>query len=104
MFDCYRPGARAVADMVAWSKNGHETAAERRFNPAFSKEELFRLGYISRTHSQHFDRRPRLDLTLVDLTADNSGVFEPKTRPMPIATAAALDAAAGGQYRHGNRL
>jgi D-alanyl-D-alanine dipeptidase len=28
MLDCYRP-ARAVADMVAWSQNGKETAAER---------------------------------------------------------------------------
>jgi D-alanyl-D-alanine dipeptidase len=74
MFDCYRP-ARAVADMVAWSKNGHETAAERRFNPAFSKEELFRLGYIA-THSQH-STGTALDLTLVDLTADNSAIFEP---------------------------
>src|SRR3954451_10952924 len=34
MFDCYRP-ARAVADMVGWSRNGKETAAERRYNPAF---------------------------------------------------------------------
>src|SRR5260370_31539308 len=36
MFDCYRP-VRAVADMVAWSRNGKETAAERRYNPAFRK-------------------------------------------------------------------
>ena len=28
MFDCYRP-VRAVADMVAWSKNGRMTAAAR---------------------------------------------------------------------------
>ena len=46
MFDCYRP-ERAVADMVAWSKNGKETSAERRFNPAFRKADLFRLGYIA---------------------------------------------------------
>src|ERR1700737_348745 len=44
MFDCYRP-ARAVADMWAWARNGKETAADRRFNPAFPKAELFRLGY-----------------------------------------------------------
>ena len=69
MFDCYRP-IRAVADMVAWSKNGQETAAERRFNPAFSKTDLFRLGYIA-THSQH-STGAALDLTLVDLAADNS--------------------------------
>src|SRR5579862_7765840 len=31
MFDCYRP-TRAVADMVVWSRNGKETAAEHRYN------------------------------------------------------------------------
>ena len=74
MFDCYRP-ARAVADIVAWSKNGTETAAERRYNPAFSKADLFRLGYIA-THSQH-STGAALDLTLVDLAADNSAKFDP---------------------------
>jgi zinc D-Ala-D-Ala dipeptidase len=73
MFDCYRP-VRAVADMVAWSKHGTETAAERRYNPAFRKADLFRLGYIA-THSQH-STGAALDLTLVDLTADNSAVFD----------------------------
>jgi D-alanyl-D-alanine dipeptidase len=73
MLDCYRP-ARAVADMVAWSQNGKETAAERRFNPAFSKKDLFRLGYIA-THSGH-STGAALDLTLVDLSADNSAVFD----------------------------
>jgi zinc D-Ala-D-Ala dipeptidase len=73
MFDCYRP-ARAVADMVAWSKNGRETAAERRYNPAFRKADLFRLGYIA-THSGH-STGAALDLTLVDLTADNSAAFD----------------------------
>jgi len=75
MLDCYRP-ARAVADMVAWSRNGKETAAERRYNPAFGKQELFRLGYIA-NHSQH-STGAALDLTLVDLTADNSTVFDPR--------------------------
>lgn len=74
MFDCYRP-ARAVADMVAWSRNGKETAAERRYNPAFSKVDLFRLGYIA-THSGH-STGAAVDLTLVDLTADNSRKFDP---------------------------
>ncbi len=75
MLDCYRP-VRAVADMVAWSKNGKETAAERRFNPAFRKEDLFRLGYIA-SHSQH-STGAALDLTLVDLAADNSAAFDPR--------------------------
>src|SRR5882724_2591022 len=73
MFDCYRP-ARAVADMWAWARNGKEPAAERRFNPAFPKADLFRLGYIA-THSLH-STGAALDLTLVDLKADNSGVFD----------------------------
>jgi len=74
MFDCYRP-ARAVADMVAWAGNGRETAAERRYNPAFSKADLFRLGYIA-THSGH-STGAAVDLTLVDLAADNFGKFDP---------------------------
>jgi D-alanyl-D-alanine dipeptidase len=69
MLDCYRP-ARAVADMVAWAKNGKETVAERRYNPAFSKADLFRLGYIAE-HSGH-STGAAIDLTLVDLTADHS--------------------------------
>jgi len=74
MFDCYRP-ARAVADMWAWAQNGKETAADRRFSPAFRKADLFRLGYIA-THSGH-STGAALDLTLVDLKADNSAVFDP---------------------------
>jgi len=74
MFDCYRP-VRAVADMVAWSRNGKETAAEHRYNPAFRKADLFRLGYIA-TRSGH-STGTALDLTLVDLTADNSATFDP---------------------------
>ena len=74
MFDCYRP-QRAVADMVAWSRTGRETAAGRRFNPAIPKQDLFRLGYIA-SHSEH-STGGALDLTLVDLTADNSAAFDP---------------------------
>ena len=73
MFDCYRP-TRAVADMVAWSRDGRETPAQKRYNPAFSKPDLFRLGYIA-THSGH-STGAALDLSLVDLKADNSAVFD----------------------------
>ncbi len=83
MFDCYRP-VGAVADMVTWSRNGKETAAERRYNPAFRKSDLFRLGYIA-THSGH-STGSALDLTLVDLTADNSANFDP-TKPYADCTA-----------------
>jgi zinc D-Ala-D-Ala dipeptidase len=74
MFDCYRP-TRAVADMVAWSRDGKETAAQKRYNPAFSKVDLFRLGYIA-THSGH-STGAALDLSLTDLKADNSVIFDP---------------------------
>ncbi len=74
MFDCYRP-ARASLDMVKWSQNGHETAAERRYNPKIPKTELFRLGYIA-SRSQH-STGAALDLTLVDLKGDNSAKYDP---------------------------
>jgi zinc D-Ala-D-Ala dipeptidase len=74
MMDCYRP-VRAVHDMWAWAQNGRETPADRRFNPAFRKRDLFRLGYIA-THSGH-STGSALDLTLVDLAADNSARFDP---------------------------
>jgi zinc D-Ala-D-Ala dipeptidase len=74
MLDCYRP-ARAVHDMVVWAQNGKETPAERRYNPAFPKQDLFRLGYIAE-YSGH-STGAALDLTLVDLTADNSARFDP---------------------------
>ena len=74
MFDCYRP-VRAAADIVAWSRNGEGTAAERRHNPAFRKADLFRLGYIA-TRSGH-STGTALDLTLVDLSADNSATSDP---------------------------
>ena len=73
MLDCYRP-VRAVADMVAWARNGKELPDERRYSPALSKTELFRLGYIA-SHSQH-STGAALDLTLVDLRADNSARFD----------------------------
>jgi zinc D-Ala-D-Ala dipeptidase len=73
MLDCYRP-ARASRDMWLWAQNGRETPAERRFNPAFRKADLFRLGYIA-AYSGH-STGAALDLTLVDLTADNSAAFD----------------------------
>jgi D-alanyl-D-alanine dipeptidase len=74
MFDCYRP-TRTVADMVAWSRDGKETAAGKRYHPAFAKADLFRLGYIA-TRSGH-STGAALDLSLVDLKADNSATFDP---------------------------
>ena len=74
MLDCYRP-VRAVHDMVVWAQNGRETPAERRYNPVFSKKDLFRLGYIAE-HSGH-STGAAVDLTLVDLKVDNSSTFDP---------------------------
>ena len=74
MLDCYRP-ARASADMVAWSRDGKETPAQKRYNPAFSKADLFRLGYIAE-RSGH-SAGAAVDLTLVDLTAGNSAAYDP---------------------------
>ncbi len=75
MLDCYRP-ARAVHDMVVWARNGRETPAERRYNPGIQQEaDLFRLGYIAE-HSGH-STGAAVDLTLVDLKADNSAAFDP---------------------------
>jgi zinc D-Ala-D-Ala dipeptidase len=74
MLDCYRP-IRAVQEMVKWAQDGNETAAQRRYNPAFSKTELFRLGYIA-SHSGH-STGTVVDLTLVDLRAAPTAPFDP---------------------------
>ena len=64
--------------MPTWWR-GRATARRRRrgkrYNPAFSKADLFRLGYIA-THSGH-STGAALDLSLVDLKADNSATFDP---------------------------
>ena len=100
MLDCYRP-ARAVADMVAWSQDGRETPAQRRYNPAFSKQDLFRLGYIA--DAPGIPPGAALDLTLVDLKADNSATFDP-AKSYADCTANVRGARAGRQRRHGHRL
>lgn len=74
MLDCYRP-ARASRDMVAWARDGNETPAQRRYNPGFSKSELFRLGYIAE-NSGH-STGAAIDLTLVDLRAPKGPPFDP---------------------------
>jgi D-alanyl-D-alanine dipeptidase len=74
MLDCYRP-ARASHAMVLWAQDGIETPAQKRYNPAFSKRDLFRLGYIAE-QSGH-STGAAVDLTLVDLHAQPSPPFEP---------------------------
>jgi D-alanyl-D-alanine dipeptidase len=73
MLDCYRP-ARASRDMVAWSRDGNETAADRRFNPHLNKADLFRLGYIAE-YSGHSTGHA-VDLTLIRMGATNEPKFD----------------------------
>lgn len=73
MLDCYRP-QRAVDDIYAWAQDGNETPAQRRYNPSFSKTELFRLGYVA-TRSGH-SSGAAVDLTLVDLRATKGPSFD----------------------------
>lgn len=75
MLDCYRP-ARASRAMLAWSKDAADTAASRRYHPRLNRRDLFGLGYIA-VYSGH-STGAAVDLTLVDLTADNrGGGFDP---------------------------
>ena len=74
MYDCYRP-QRAVDDMYAWAQDGHETPAQRRYNPKISKADLFRLGYIAR-RSGHSTGKA-VDLTIVRLPANGTPPFDP---------------------------
>lgn len=75
MLDCYRP-ARASRDMVAWANDGKETPEQKRYNPKLNKRDLFKLGYIA-AYSGH-STGAAVDLTVVDLAADNSAAFDPK--------------------------
>jgi D-alanyl-D-alanine dipeptidase len=92
MLDCYRP-ARAVHDMVLWARDGHETPAQKRYNPVFRKQDLFRLGYIAE-HSGH-STGAALDLTLVDLQAGPSAPFDANKTYADCTAAEALRAPEG---------
>jgi zinc D-Ala-D-Ala dipeptidase len=73
VFDCYRP-QRASRDMLAWV-NGPETPAQKRYYPKLNKRDLFRLGYIAA--SSGHSTGTVVDLTLVELAADNTAAFDP---------------------------
>ncbi|BAM89240.1 conserved hypothetical protein [Bradyrhizobium oligotrophicum S58] len=92
MLDCYRP-VRAVAEMLAWSEDGVETAAGRRYTPGVAKRDLFRLGYIA-VRSGH-STGAAVDLTLVELAADNSADFDPAKDYADCTAPAALRAPEG---------
>ncbi len=73
VFDCYRP-ARASRDMLAWA-TGAETPAQKRYYPKLNKRDLFALGYIAA--SSGHSTGAAIDLTLVELAADNKASFDP---------------------------
>ena len=73
MLDCYWP-QRASLAMLAWA-NGVDTPAQKRFYPRHDKRDLFRLGYIAAL-SGH-STGAAVDLTLVELAADNRAEFDP---------------------------
>ena len=73
MLDCYRP-QRASRAMAAWAGGG-ETPAQKRFYPKLDKRNLFGLGYIA-AYSAH-STGAAVDLTLVELAADNRAEFDP---------------------------
>jgi zinc D-Ala-D-Ala dipeptidase len=73
VFDCYRP-QRASHDMLAWA-TGPETPAQKRYYPNLDKRKLFALGYIAA--SSGHSTGAVVDLTLVDLAADNKVSFDP---------------------------
>ena len=75
MFDCYRP-TRAVADMVAWSRDGQETPAAEALQSGVQQGRPVSARLHRRPHSGH-STGAALDLTLVDLKADNSATFDP---------------------------
>jgi D-alanyl-D-alanine dipeptidase len=92
VLDCYRP-ARASRDMVGWAQDGRETVAERGYNPAIGKRDLFRLGYIAE-HSGH-STGAAVDLTLVDLRAPPGPAFDPEKDYADCTAPAALRAPEG---------
>ncbi len=76
IYDAYRP-ARAVADFIAWGQDPEDSVMKPYYYPAFSKEELFRYGYIS-SKSRH-SRGSAADISIVRLDGspvDMGGTFD----------------------------
>ncbi|MFX3636790.1 MAG: M15 family metallopeptidase [Candidatus Pristimantibacillus sp.] len=63
IFDAYRP-SKAVAQFVRWSTDLEDVSMKDEFYPDIDKQNLFKLGYISRK-SGH-SRGSTVDLTAVD--------------------------------------
>jgi zinc D-Ala-D-Ala dipeptidase len=74
VYDCYRP-TRAVRAMAAWSHDGEDSQATRRFYPSLHKRNLFALGYIA-AQSRH-STGTAVDLTLIRLPVTPAPRFDP---------------------------
>jgi zinc D-Ala-D-Ala dipeptidase len=74
VYDCYRP-TRAVRAMAAWSHDGEDNPATRRFYPSLHKRNLFALGYIA-MQSRH-STGTAIDLTLIRLPVTPAPRFDP---------------------------
>lgn len=66
IFDAYRP-SKAVAHFIRWSTDLEDDSMKDEFYPDIDKQNLFKLGYISRK-SGH-SRGSTVDLTAVDKTS-----------------------------------
>jgi zinc D-Ala-D-Ala dipeptidase len=74
VYDCYRP-TRAVADFIAWSKEGRHQEMKEEFYPHVNKADVFRLGYVAE-RSGH-SRGSTMDLTIVALPAALQPLYRP---------------------------
>lgn len=74
VLDCYRP-ARAVADFVAWSKEGGgDESTKGYYYPTLPKRRLFELGYVA-SRSGH-SSGSTVDVTLAPLFAPSEGLAD----------------------------
>lgn len=63
IYDAYRP-TKAVEHFISWAQDEHDTAMKEEFYPDIEKENVFKLGYLSK-RSGH-SRGSTVDLTLID--------------------------------------
>ncbi|HEY1656077.1 MAG TPA: M15 family metallopeptidase [Candidatus Tumulicola sp.] len=77
VYDCYRP-ARAIADLVAWSKNRFDQRLKPEYYPRVDKAKLFALGYLD-ARSAHA-RGSAIDVTIERLPVVPSQRWVPGER------------------------
>lgn len=74
VYDCYRP-QRAVADMVAWSKNPLDQTLKAEYYPRVGKTRLLALGYVARKPANA--RGGAVDLTIQRLPVQPEAPWTP---------------------------